>query len=552
MGKTHSLGVSGTDPRQQEKTTHVNNSFNSCFAQGNAGGGMCIVSISLCTRISGCKFQNCKSNSYGGGLYLENFQVSGTGCIGEENEGGESACVFDCSFTSCSITNDWGGGMFCKNVPNQFKIRSVRFISCNASTRGGGFHLEPIKQTVPADGLYCYFLFFHECKCSAATPYGHDVMYYDYYSVYLSQNNPFFECYTTNTNDTRVCYANNPSGSWIFDQTSKKDWLKRGILNRFVAVSGGGEDDLCGLDESTACRTVGVAVGFSTAQTSLVVTLMEGNHRKEVTSIDIGTKKISVIGKGKETCSIGTGALSSSSAVGTLFSVTTGHLCLLHMKIDCNSNASPSSPSVVVVSDGSGSLSLEDIVITTSKTGDYVMSSSVFVVPLSQLSMVDVEIINMNISESLFSEPDLSSPSSSSSSFSSSSLFLTSTVSGESMLANLSVKNVKLTEGDGVIVAKSVAEVETFVVRNVTIEDCECVNGSGGGIRVELETDTSKLQVVSSTTIKRCTSGKYGGGIMMHLVDGSHDFSVASVDFSGCFASLGGNYLFMNGSDSAG
>ncbi|KAH7829247.1 uncharacterized protein MONOS_17154 [Monocercomonoides exilis] len=64
------------------------------------------------------------------------------------------------------------------------------------------------------------------------------------------------------------------------------------------------------------------------------------------------------------------------------------------MKVDCNSSASPS-PSVVVVSDGSGSLSLEDVVIATSKTGNYVMSSSVFVVPLSQLSMVDVVIKDM-------------------------------------------------------------------------------------------------------------------------------------------------------------
>ncbi|KAH7821244.1 uncharacterized protein MONOS_16066 [Monocercomonoides exilis] len=216
-----------------------------------------------------------------------------------------------------------------------------------------------------------------------------------------------------------------------------------------------------------------------------------------------------------------------------------------HLKVDCNSTAG-TSPSVVVVSDGSGSLSLEDVLITTSKTGDYVISSSVFVVPLSQLSMVGVEIKDMNISQPLFSEPDLSS-----SSFSSSSLFLTATSSGESTLANLTVRNVKLTEGDGVVVAKSVAEGETFVVQNATIEDCVCENGSGGGIKVELETDKSKLQVEATTTIKRCTSGKYGGGMMLYLADNSFDFSIVSVDFSGCSASLGGNYVFVNGSDSA-
>ncbi|KAH7815058.1 uncharacterized protein MONOS_13815 [Monocercomonoides exilis] len=122
---------------------------------------------------------------------------------------------------------------------------------------------------------------------------------------------------------------------------------------------------------------------------------MEVNHTSETTTIDIGTKKISIIGAGKEKSSIGTGALSST---GAQFSVSTVHLGLLHMKIDCNSNASPSSPSEVMASDGGGSLLLEDVVIATSNTGEYVMSSSVFVVQLSQLSMIDVEITKKNIS----------------------------------------------------------------------------------------------------------------------------------------------------------
>ncbi|KAH7814956.1 uncharacterized protein MONOS_18372 [Monocercomonoides exilis] len=66
------------------------------------------------------------------------------------------------------------------------------------------------------------------------------------------------------------------------------------------------------------------------------------------------------------------------------------------MKVDCNSSANPFSPSVAVVSDGGGSLSLGDVVITTSvSSGDYVISSSVFVVALSQLSMVGAEIKDM-------------------------------------------------------------------------------------------------------------------------------------------------------------
>ncbi|KAH7829240.1 uncharacterized protein MONOS_14208c2 [Monocercomonoides exilis] len=287
------------------KSIHIENTvFNACTAQNQHGGGMYAYGISSCARISECKFQNCKAVNYGGGLLFENFQVSGTGCIETENGEGESACVFECSFASCSVTNNYGGGMYCCNVPaTQFKMRSIQFISCSARQEGGGLRLHPNRQTVPDDGIYCYFLFFHECKCSNNPPYGHDVMYHDYYSIFLSSDNPFYECYTTNTDDKRVCYAYNFSNAnvWSVQHTEKKEWLKRGILNRFVAVSGGNEEELCGLDESTACQTIGIAVEKSVIQVSLLVTLMEGNHTSETETIEIGSKKISVIGKRRET-----------------------------------------------------------------------------------------------------------------------------------------------------------------------------------------------------------------------------------------------------------
>ncbi|KAH7823034.1 uncharacterized protein MONOS_1354 [Monocercomonoides exilis] len=529
----------------------VDNTFNSCVAQNQYGGGLCAVLISTCVRIRRCEFQNCKTYSYGGGLYLDNFHISGIDCIEVENGEGESACVIDCSFASCSVTNYYGGGMCCVAVPApQFKMRSIQFILCSAMEYGGGLYFNPNRATAYNDIIYCYFLFFHECCCrDAANPRGHDVEYVDYYNLYLNSGNPLYECYTTNTNEQRICYAYNflNANAWTYDQTSKKNWLKDKSI--YVSVSGNDLYELCGSNESNPCLTVKKAFEMSEVQISLAITLMEGNHISETTTVAIGTKKISIIGKGRTKSSIGTGALSS---IRTLFSVSTGHLGLLHMKIDCNSNSSPS-PSVVVVSDGSGSLSLEDVVITTSKTGDYVMSSSVFVAPLSQLLMTDVEIINMNVSKSLFSEPDISSSFSSSSS----TLFLTSTASGESMLANVKVTNVKLTEGDGVVVAKSVKAGETFVVKNVTIEDCECKAGSGGGIKVELESSSSKLRVGSSTAaaneetkLNRCKCSGNGGGIMLHLTDGSHDFSIVSVDFTGCTAKSGGNYVFVNGGDS--
>ncbi|KAH7829239.1 uncharacterized protein MONOS_14207 [Monocercomonoides exilis] len=285
----------------------ANNSFNACTAQNHYGGGLFVVTISTCVRISGCDFQGCKANYNGGGLYLDNFQVSETGCIGEEKGEGESACVFDCSFASCSVTNTQGGGMLCYNIPVQVKMRSIQFISCSAMSTGGGLYLHPYRQTSQNEIIYCYFLFFHECRCrTTSTPYGHDVMYYDQNNLYLSQNNPFHECYTTNTDGQRVCYGYDYSstGSWKFQYTEKKDWLKDKTI--YVSVGGNDNFELCGANETFPCLTVKKAFEMCEVQISLLVTLMDGNHTSETATVEIGTKKISVIGMGKEKSVIGT------------------------------------------------------------------------------------------------------------------------------------------------------------------------------------------------------------------------------------------------------
>ncbi|KAH7819120.1 uncharacterized protein MONOS_12789 [Monocercomonoides exilis] len=145
------------------------------------------------------------------------------------------------------------------------------------------------------------------------------------------------------------------------------------------------------MGKSAPCKTVGHAVETGLEELSSSVTLMEGNHTSETTTIDIGSMEISIIGKGRTESSIGTGAFSSSqSAAGTLFSVSTGHLGMSHLKVDCNSNINPS-PSVVVVSDGSGSLSLEDVLINSLISEERDISSLIFVMALSRLKMSDVE-----------------------------------------------------------------------------------------------------------------------------------------------------------------
>eukprot|EP00770_Monocercomonoides_exilis_P016687 MONOS_16667.1-p1 / transcript=MONOS_16667.1 / gene=MONOS_16667 / organism=Monocercomonoides_exilis_PA203 / gene_product=unspecified product / transcript_product=unspecified product / location=Mono_scaffold01987:1334-2641(-) / protein_length=436 / sequence_SO=supercontig / SO=protein_coding / is_pseudo=false len=379
-----------------------NNSFNACTAKNNYGGGMYAYSISTCVRISGCEFQKCSAKYDGGGLYLENFNVSGSSCIGTESDNGESACVFECSFTSCSLTSYNGGGMYCYNVPSAFKMRGLQFISCSALSYGGGLCLDPRQSTAPSNNLYCYFFFFHDCRCSSSTPYGHDVMYYDYYNHFQTSNNPFFESYTTNSDGKRLCYAYLQSSSYVFQHTEKKEWLKEGMKDRFVGVGGNDANNLCGMSEAAPCKTVGHAVGSSMAQLSSTITVLSGRHVSEGATIIVGEKKISIVGRGKTVSVIGTSALSSPAT--TLFSISSGQLEVGHVGIDHNATRS-SSPSVFVVSVGSGTLSLEDVLINSSTSGGSGMTKCVFEVELRQLKTIDVEIENMKISQPLFAEP---------------------------------------------------------------------------------------------------------------------------------------------------
>ncbi|KAH7829331.1 uncharacterized protein MONOS_15600 [Monocercomonoides exilis] len=280
-----------------------NNSFNACTAKNWAGGGLYAYNITSCVRISGCEFKSCKAKIYGGGLCLDSFNVSGSGCIGTENGKGESACVFECFFTSCSITNSNGGGMCCYNVPAAFKMRSLQFISCSAYSHGGGMRFDPNQQTAPSNNIYCYFFFFHDCSCTDTTPYGHDLFFQDLYNLF-SSNNPFYESYTTNSNDTRVCryYL---SGSWTYQHTEKMWWLSVGMKDRYVGVSGDDTNNLCGMSEAAPCKTVGHAVGSSMAQLSSTITLLGGRDMSEEKTISVEEKKIIIAGKGKKLKTIG-------------------------------------------------------------------------------------------------------------------------------------------------------------------------------------------------------------------------------------------------------
>ncbi|KAH7824019.1 uncharacterized protein MONOS_9265 [Monocercomonoides exilis] len=185
--------------------------------------------------------------------------------------------------------------------------------------------------------------------CSNSTPYGHDVYFEDRYNLF-SSNNPFYESYTTNTNDKRVCHQYYYGSSWVPQHTEKKDWLKEGMKDRYVGVSVDDTNNLCGMSEAAPGKTVGYAEESSMVQLSSTITLLGGRHVSEGETINVGEKKISVVEKAKTVSVIGTSSLSMSSSSSKLEEVcrlSTNHLGMNFEKINCNSSTSYSSYSVM-------------------------------------------------------------------------------------------------------------------------------------------------------------------------------------------------------------
>ncbi|KAH7816554.1 uncharacterized protein MONOS_4898 [Monocercomonoides exilis] len=183
-------------------------------------------------------------------------------------------------------------------------MRSLQFISCSTYSYGGGLDFRPYQSTAPSNNQYCYFFFFHDCRCTTtSTPYGHDVYLEGYYNLF-SSNNPFYKSYTTNSNDTRVNHRYY-SGSWTNLHTEKKDWLSVGMKDRYVDVSGDDANNLCGISGAAPCKTVGHAVESSMAQLSSTITMLSGRHVSEGMTISVVEKEISVVGRVKTVNVIG-------------------------------------------------------------------------------------------------------------------------------------------------------------------------------------------------------------------------------------------------------
>ncbi|KAH7819743.1 uncharacterized protein MONOS_4247 [Monocercomonoides exilis] len=427
-----------------------NHSFQWCewkdLQKSTSEGGalFCYIEESNIT-ISFCSFFNCSTSSNGGALYLQDLTVTNISntnisqCLADNAAGGmfyESASsgtfiLSGCFCSNCSInalvgtfatfvldhhitgqflfeksyvsnnegTNSMGAISF--YWPSQTAILSVSdcFLIGNTikgenSFGGAALTFSKIYSWM-TDTKFITFSLFH--KNIDEGDRGNDAIFLgDDFLI----SSPFLECYST-TSDKRVWF-NESVDSAIYN-----NWLPFRILEKYVALNGSDSNEWCGFSEADPCRTIGCTVDKNYDVMNFVIKVLEGKHKDEIKTINVDAKNVSIIGKGKNLTVIGFGSLFMSNS-SALFSASSGNLKVSFITIDYDSSRNDS-PSMFVVSGGRGSIALDEVEISSSIGKEFAVSSSLFVMAFYQLSMNEVTIKNMNVSQPLFFQPRSSS-----------------------------------------------------------------------------------------------------------------------------------------------
>ncbi|KAH7817572.1 uncharacterized protein MONOS_11078p1 [Monocercomonoides exilis] len=504
----------------------INTNYSQCYS---GTGGAINIYQSSCLETANCWFTNCTSSGGGGGIFLKSIFNSKPNCLAEEKGNGESACIYDCFFVGCQANSSSGGGLRCDYMWDSFRMRNIFFGNCSAKSEGGGLFSEVNGTGLQIDSVLFYFIFFQKCSCSGDPPYGLDVCIYD--TVCIDFTNPFANSFTSNTNEKRVCYKFK-SSSLTYEQTERKDWLP---LIQFYNVGTNGIDfELCGAMEVLACKTAGFAVQQSTGDTESRVIILEGRHMSERAAIEIGSKKIIIEGMGKEASLIETKALKAEAE--SLISVADGDMWLQSLSIDHTSKCVPS-PSVVKQTSPNGNVCAKDVSIASSLSGaveDRVMACAVFVVYLSQLHLEDVTIARMRLAGPVLLEAGAAQ-------------------TLMSKVGNITVENVSRTEGEGIMLSKRIEADERLQVQNVSIVECTCMAGDGGGMWIEMTEISSCVEVGGmgiETKMEHCSCSGGGGGVCLDVCKGGRELALDNLKFVECnCGGAGGKNIYVKGSE---
>ncbi|KAH7822081.1 uncharacterized protein MONOS_2902 [Monocercomonoides exilis] len=498
----------------------ANSSFVKCEATSFDGGGLYTQNVSNYCLVSDCFFMECNSTYSGGGLHVR-LQTPISFLEGAEKS--EYTVINNCSFITCSVTQRTGGGLAFLASPNVYTVaKSCIFFKCTASFQGGGLSLE-LHFVKEGSQKLCSFFLFQKCSCSSSNSQGHDVFINDPNNKIL--DSPFFQCYTSNPSEQRVCWCTSNNGF-----SYKKDWLLDGLT--LFASSGGLLVEYCGLQRTSACKTIDYTLntrldGMASCRLVLLASSFDAQ------SIEASNRDIAISGEDKSNTILSTTSVTGSS----LFKAANGHLEASSFSIEHLNQRRD--VSLFAVSRG-GVLDLNDILIAPSTdhtlstpfTASLLVSGTGGIATLSGISAEGFFLSGVSV-------------------FSFDSSAVSENEEQKLTLDACTFCEVKRSGGEGGgVIGWQMGRQDILAINNCTFRDCETGNGSGGAINIEVSA-TSELRIgnESNTLFESCSASEElvakgkGGGIFLCVGSKSTGILLKELNFLNCRAWKGSKFF---------
>ncbi|KAH7821517.1 uncharacterized protein MONOS_9996 [Monocercomonoides exilis] len=376
----------------------------------------------------------------------------------------------------------------------------------NSAVNVGGaiFVMRDISGSVnPVSFRYSFFI-------NNTAPKGTDIAFTDHY-FNLTNSSCFQLCFSqSNQNRVWMCtsgfrscssgeernaFLPNPSGNVIYVNPERTS----------------GDIDGCG-DVSNECHTVCFSCCQWINSYHKTVKLYSGEYSES--SFSVGFQHMT-IEKNTSSSSVKIFTNPSSGAFCTLLG---GSLDMRGMQII---HSSTSSPDKCIFSENNeySVLVLNECSLKAEST------SSAFSAPFFLLTKGEARLESCEISSVVFESTSL----------------FTTEKQAHLALSNVKISMISRKIGNGSVFSKAVQAEESFVLSNVSMKNCKCLDGNGGALYLELNAlSNAQIGVDSDCLFDTCTvptdsqKKRKGGGIYIHVMEGADDFQLKMLQFSNC------------------
>eukprot|EP00770_Monocercomonoides_exilis_P016219 MONOS_16170.1-p1 / transcript=MONOS_16170.1 / gene=MONOS_16170 / organism=Monocercomonoides_exilis_PA203 / gene_product=unspecified product / transcript_product=unspecified product / location=Mono_scaffold01538:9-891(-) / protein_length=248 / sequence_SO=supercontig / SO=protein_coding / is_pseudo=false len=196
-------------------------------------------------------------------------------------------------------------------------------------------------------------------------------------------------------NKKRVWY-NSTADSEVYN-----GWIpvKVMLLTRYVHENGNDMEELCGMNDSIPCRTIGHAFGKVRNDVECRVILLESAFAPS-SVLSINRNEVKIIGNGTDKTVIRTSMLSSSLM---LFTIETGSLSASSLTID--HNTATETVGILSISGSSGTAHLKHLLITSARAQPTSFSNPLFDVAFGSISIDSCIVSSLKISTQFIKAP---------------------------------------------------------------------------------------------------------------------------------------------------